>query len=297
MLQKHPNLANIKGENGVWPLYMAALLGFGEMANLLYLNSNIGSWTTLEKANMLTSAIDSELYVLPCMKKSAIDDINARCNAKRLMNCLWDAVELCKEDIEIAGAVEPAHVEATVVAVEKLVQPAFRHKKNKEGQTPRELFVVEHKDLCAEGEKYMKQTAKSCMVVAVLIATVVFTTAFTVPGGYNGRGAPILESQRMFMLFPVSEAVATLSSLTSMLMFLSILTSRYSDEDFLMALPVWMVVGLLTLFFSNDGGVLLVLAVLRAWAGGGSTALGFLWGRAVDVCGVEVSSLEDYTAL
>ncbi|XP_047941502.1 ankyrin repeat-containing protein ITN1-like [Salvia hispanica] len=458
MLQKHPNLADIKGETGVWPLYMAALQGFEEMADFLYRNSDIGLWTPLEKVNMLTSAIDSELYdlamrivdedktlvvardingetplqvlarspsafscdngqgfwdkivrnVLP-MKKSAID-MNARCNAKRLMNCLWDAAELCKEDIEAArtetvGVIEQAHVETTTVvetthaettvvvesthaeivtpaesveidqaagatesedieanearavdsstlffiaaesgndefivelfkndhnllykvndnshsifhvavsrryvnvfnlmyelggtkdliatyiddegnnilhlaaelapqnqldcipgaawqmqrevlwfkAVEKLVRPAFKHKKNKEGKTPRELFVAKHEGLRAEGEKFMKQTAKSCMVVTVLIATVVFTTAFTVPGGYNRNGAPILENKRMFVIFPVSEAVATLSSLTSMLMFLSILTSRYSDEDFLTALPIWMVVGVSTLFFS-----------------------------------------------
>ena len=96
----------------------------------------------------------------------------------------------------------------------------------------------------------MKQTAKSCMMVTMLIATVVFTTAFTVPGGYNNSGVPILENERMFVIFPLSEAVVTLSSLTSMLMFLSILTSRYSDEDFLRGLPIWMVVGVSTLFFS-----------------------------------------------
>ncbi|KAG6392170.1 hypothetical protein SASPL_146383 [Salvia splendens] len=106
-------------------------------------------------------------------------------------------------------------------AVEKLVRPAFKHKKNKEGKMPRQLFVAEHEDLRAEGEKFMKQTAKSCMVVTVLIAMVVFTTAFTVPGRYNSHGAPILENKRMFVIFPVLEAVATL---TSMLMFLSILT-------------------------------------------------------------------------
>ncbi|KAG6392175.1 hypothetical protein SASPL_146386 [Salvia splendens] len=120
--------------------------------------------------------------------------------------------------------------------VEKLVRPAFRRKKNRKGQTPHELFVAEHKGMRAEGEKFMKQTAKSCMMVTMLIATVVFTTAFTVPGGYNNSGVPILINERMFVVFPLSEAVATLSSLTSMLMFLSILTSRYSDEEFLRAL-------------------------------------------------------------
>ncbi|KAL1537566.1 hypothetical protein AAHA92_30063 [Salvia divinorum] len=465
MLKEDANLANVKGDEGVWPLYMAALQGFGEMADFLYPCSNIESWTLLEKADLLTSAIDSELYALAekivcedrtiavtkdsngetplqvlarnplalsCDKgqgfwdkiitkvlsyatKSKTVEMKEKRDAHKLIACLLDAVEsYARDDIEAArteGAAvtesahaeagtpaESAHAQVVILAesinierveafesthaetiapaestdtesenngttrvrvvdsselffiaaesgnddflvelfnndhnllykvnkdthsifhvavlrryvkvfnlmyelggikdllatyvdndgnnilhlagklappnqlagipgaawqmqrevlwfkeVEKLVRPASRHKKNKKGQTPHELFVAEHKKLRAEGEKFMKQTAKSCMMVTMLIATVVFTTAFTVPGGYNNSGVPILENQRMFMIFPVSEAVATLSSLTSMLMFLSILTSRYSDEDFLRALPLWMVVGLSTLFFS-----------------------------------------------
>ncbi|KAL7089704.1 hypothetical protein ACP275_13G199900 [Erythranthe tilingii] len=135
--------------------------------------------------------------------------------------------------------------------VEKIVQPSYRNKKNSSGKTPWELFVSEHEDLMKQGEKMMKQTAKSCMLVTILIATVVFTAAFTVPGGYdNANGTPILKNHRLFVVFPISEAVATLSSLTSMLMFLSILTSRYSGNDFLNTLPFWMVVGVAALFVS-----------------------------------------------
>ncbi|KAG6393913.1 hypothetical protein SASPL_144488 [Salvia splendens] len=79
----------------------------------------------------------------------------------------------------------------------------------------------------------MKQTAKSCM----LVATVVFTTAFTVPG-----------NNRIITVFPASEVVVMFSLLTSMLMFLSLLTSRYSDEDFLKKLPLCLAVGLSSLF-------------------------------------------------
>ncbi|KAL1538466.1 hypothetical protein AAHA92_27211 [Salvia divinorum] len=401
MLEKDQNLANIKGDGGVWPLYMAALQGFDEMAEYLFNRTDITSWTTLEKVNLLTSAIDSELYDLAikivdgdktlalaedangvtplqvlarkpvafssdngqgfwdnitrnvpsCMKMSKTDDMNAKnWDAYILMDCLWDAAESCKEDVEagvataadssqlffiaaesgndeflvelfkkdhnllykvnedsshsifhvavlrryikvfnlmyelggtkdliasyiddegnnilhLAGKLAPPNQLDSIPGapwqmqrevlwfkvVEKLVKPAFRHKKNSAGHTPHELFMSEHKKLREDAEKFMKQTAKSCMLVTMLIATVVFTTAFTVPGGYDGRGAPILETKKMFVVFPVSEAVATLSSLTSMLMFLSILTSRYSDEDFLVKLPFWMVVGVATLFLS-----------------------------------------------
>ncbi|KAL0398118.1 UNVERIFIED_CONTAM: hypothetical protein Sradi_2155100 [Sesamum radiatum] len=135
--------------------------------------------------------------------------------------------------------------------VEKIVQPLYRDMKNKAGQTPYDIFLAEHENLMKEGEKLMKQTAKSCMLVTMLIATVVFTTAFTVPGGYNNNtGAPILQNEKVFMVFPISEAVATLSSLTSMLMFLAILTSRYREKDFVNSLPFWLVIGVGALFIS-----------------------------------------------
>ncbi|XP_057812059.1 ankyrin repeat-containing protein At5g02620-like isoform X2 [Salvia miltiorrhiza] len=358
MLEKNPNLATIKGEEGVRPLYMAALQGFSEMAQFLYDYSHIGSWTPQQKINLLTSAIDSELYAEDGCGNTALQvlaqkpgfccDMNSarRGDPYRLLDCLWNAAESCEEDTEaavdtstlffiaaesgnddflvellrkdhnllykindkthsifhiavlhryvkvfnliyelggtgeliatyvddegnnmlhLAGKLSPRNqldsipgaalqMQREVVwykAVEKVVRPSCRSKKNSAGQTPHEVFIAEHGQLMREAEKFMKQTAKSCMLVTMLIATVVFTTAFTVPGGYdNSTGVPLLEKKKMFMVFPVSEAVATLSSLTSIFMFLSILTSRYSDEDFLMTLPCWLLLGLAALFFS-----------------------------------------------
>lgn len=123
--------------------------------------------------------------------------------------------------------------------------------KNSEGKTPYILFSEEHKGLVQEGEKWMKDTASSCMVVATLIATVMFAAAFTVPGGNNNdTGRPIFLNHRPFMVFAISNALALFSSATSILMFLSILTSRYADEDFLHSLPNRLIIGLATLFIS-----------------------------------------------
>ncbi|XP_026432346.1 uncharacterized protein LOC113329722 [Papaver somniferum] len=55
--------------------------------------------------------------------------------------------------------------------------------RNKEVNTAQSMFTKEHDKLRWEGEKWMKETSQSCMVVAALIATVVFAAAFTVPGG------------------------------------------------------------------------------------------------------------------
>ncbi|KAJ0960219.1 hypothetical protein J5N97_001962 [Dioscorea zingiberensis] len=68
--------------------------------------------------------------------------------------------------------------------VKKIVQPNSIEMKNKKGKTPRELFTSEHKGLLHKGEAWMKDTAKSCMIVAALIATIVFSAAIlSVPGG------------------------------------------------------------------------------------------------------------------
>lgn len=132
-----------------------------------------------------------------------------------------------------------------------MIPPSYRERKNKDGLTPHELFTKEHKDLLAQGEKWMKETSSQCMVVAALIATIVFAAAFTVPGGYNQTsGIPIFHSEATFMVFVVADAISLFASAASILMFLSILTSRYAERDFLKSLPQKLMLGLTTLFLS-----------------------------------------------
>ncbi|KAL2534393.1 Ankyrin repeat family protein [Abeliophyllum distichum] len=133
--------------------------------------------------------------------------------------------------------------------VEKMVNTGFKLGRNELGRTPRELFTESHKDLLEKGEKWMKDTSNSCMVVSTLIATVVFAAAFSVPGGnINDKGIPIFLKSNSFMVFAISDALALFSSTASLLMFLSILTSRYAEEDFLVSLPRKLVLGLASLF-------------------------------------------------
>ncbi|XP_060195687.1 uncharacterized protein LOC132624937 [Lycium barbarum] len=135
--------------------------------------------------------------------------------------------------------------------VEKIVPPSLLRKKNKEGKTPRQLFTEEHKQLLKEGERWMKDTANSCMIVAALIATIMFAAAFTIPGGNNSDiGTPILLKLNAFTAFVTSDAVALFSSIVSIIMFLSILTSRYAENDFLVSLPAKLLFGLTALFVS-----------------------------------------------
>ncbi|TYI23446.1 hypothetical protein ES332_A06G166100v1 [Gossypium tomentosum] len=133
----------------------------------------------------------------------------------------------------------------------KNVQPLYKEMRDSNGRTPRMLFTEEHAKLVKEGEKWMKSTASSCMLVATLITTMMFAAIFTVPGGNdNEKGTPIFLEATSFVIFAVSDALALFSSVTSILMFLSILTSRYAEEDFLRLLPQRLIVGLTTLFLS-----------------------------------------------
>lgn len=135
--------------------------------------------------------------------------------------------------------------------VEKFVRPALRSTFNKERKTPTMVFTEEHKELVKEGEQWMKDTANSCTVAAALIATVVFAAAITVPGGNNGdSGLPIFSGRKPFIIFAVADALSLFSSTAAILMFLSILTARYAEADFLFALPNRLIMGLLSLFIS-----------------------------------------------
>ncbi|XP_054775894.1 uncharacterized protein LOC129284431 isoform X2 [Prosopis cineraria] len=136
-------------------------------------------------------------------------------------------------------------------AVEKVVEPRLWLHPNKEGLNPLDYFKENHKELRKEGEEWMKETATSCSVVGALIITMMFATAFTVPGGNDGTsGYPIFLNKNLFRVFLISDAVSLFASTTSVLTFLGVLTSRYAEEDFLYSLPTKLVIGLSSLFLS-----------------------------------------------
>ena len=122
---------------------------------------------------------------------------------------------------------------------------------NKEGKTPDQLFTETHKDLVKAGGDWLTSTSTSCSVVAALIATVAFAASTTVPGGIEEHsGKPTLQNHPAFDLFAVSSLVALCFSITSLVMFLSILTSRYQEKDFGKDLPRKLLLGLTSLFVS-----------------------------------------------
>lgn len=140
--------------------------------------------------------------------------------------------------------------------MESILRKKHRLKTNIDGDTAQHIFTGEHKGLVEKGEKWMKDTSGSCMVVAALIATVTFQTAFTVPGGYvsdinsSKNGSPVFLETTSFTVFVVADALALFSFVTSVLMFFAIYTSRYAEEEFYKSLPRKVIIGLGTLFIS-----------------------------------------------
>ncbi|KAL7604627.1 hypothetical protein Lser_V15G19366 [Lactuca serriola] len=147
--------------------------------------------------------------------------------------------------------------------VEKFICPLSIIQKNYFNETPQMVFTREHKDLVIEGEKWMKSTAESYTITAALIITIVFAAAITVPGGNDqNKGIPIFTNRTAFIVFAISDAISLFAAVTSLLMFLSILTARFAEHDFLFKLPTKLIIGLATLFISTTAMIVAFAATL-----------------------------------
>ena len=112
---------------------------------------------------------------------------------------------------------------------------------NKKEQTPYVLFEEEHEKLRKDGEKWMRDTARPYMLAATLIGCIMYS------GQQDDHNS---EKSKVALAYSVSSAIALLCSSTSLIMFLSILTSGYSYHDFYLWLPIKLMIGVTSLFIS-----------------------------------------------
>ncbi|GKC83703.1 ankyrin repeat-containing domain, PGG domain protein [Tanacetum coccineum] len=227
----------------------------------LYSSSIIGKTIKSCKHHCSSSIIGRTIKSVSAVIASKVVPPEKNDEALQLLKFIWNEIaKKPKKDIDFilrgpgtkltTGNVDHAK-QLFLNEVEAMIPPSYREKKNKDGLTPLELFTEEHKELVTSGERWMKETANQCMVVAALIATIVFAAAFTVPGGYDQTsGIPIFHSKATFMVFVVADVISLFSSTTSILIFLSILTSRYAERDFLVSLLKKLMTGLASLFLS-----------------------------------------------
>ncbi|KAJ9679553.1 hypothetical protein PVL29_021464 [Vitis rotundifolia] len=122
--------------------------------------------------------------------------------------------------------------------VKKLVKSDFFRLFNHKNQTAQELFADNYSKLHEDSKKWLEETSKNCTIVAVLIATVAFAAAYTVPGGnQQSSGIPVLLSKPFFVVFTLADVISLTFALTSVVSFLSILTSPFRLQDFKYSLP------------------------------------------------------------
>ncbi|KAL8239934.1 hypothetical protein R6Q59_016501 [Mikania micrantha] len=122
--------------------------------------------------------------------------------------------------------------------VERFVSPLNVNQKNSFGETPQMVFTKEHKKLAIEGEKWMKETAQSYTIIAALITTIMFAATITVPGGNKqDNGLPMFTNNNIFILFAILDGISFVTSAASLMMFMSILTHRFYEQDFFYILP------------------------------------------------------------
>ncbi|TXG46855.1 hypothetical protein EZV62_026149 [Acer yangbiense] len=136
-------------------------------------------------------------------------------------------------------------------SVEEIMPSYFTQHHDIHNKTAKELFREKHETQLQEAQKWIKETSQSCSGVAVLVATVVFAAAFTVPGGNDDKnGLPILLHTPFFMFFTVMDVVSLSCSLTAVVMFLSIITSPFELDNFRILLPRRLTLGFALLFMS-----------------------------------------------
>ena len=102
---------------------------------------------------------------------------------------------------------------------------------NLHGAVKDEVTNASRKDVKKLTKKYTSNTS----VVAILIATITFAAAFTLPGGYStdagNEGHPIMARKLAFQAFLISDTLAMYSSLA--VAFVCII-ARWEDLEFLL---------------------------------------------------------------
>ncbi|XP_054783979.1 uncharacterized protein LOC129290941 [Prosopis cineraria] len=151
----------------------------------------------------------------------------------------------------VHGSVMQMQYEALWFKYVKDSMPAYLSSQiNDDHNTPDEVFAKEHKDLLKESNEWLKDTSGSYAIVAALIVSVTYAASFTVPGGTDDTGKPILRGQLAFNVFAFSVLVAFCSSITSLAAFVAVFSSRKQAIDYLRSLPLKLCFGLTAFYLS-----------------------------------------------
>ncbi|KAI3936497.1 hypothetical protein MKX01_028127 [Papaver californicum] len=135
--------------------------------------------------------------------------------------------------------------------VKRMLPPNMLTMKNHNDQCAYQVFTETHIELREQGEKWLKEGSNNCMLISALIATVMFASAFTVPGGNDSTsGRPVLLKNQDFGPFFHYVSYSLFFSLISLGLFLSIHAAPFNEHDFFYRLPLRSVFAVTALFNS-----------------------------------------------
>ncbi|KAJ9689829.1 hypothetical protein PVL29_012480 [Vitis rotundifolia] len=142
---------------------------------------------------------------------------------------------------------------------------------NNDHQTAEELFAASKENLHQEAKEWLMRTGENCTILSVFIATVAFAVAYTVPGGPDqSTGIPILKRKPLFVVFIMADVISLTFALTSVGIFLSILTSTFPLHHFETYLLKKLTLGIKFMVFSVSMmavtfGATIVLIMTHNW--------------------------------
>ncbi|KAF7840583.1 ankyrin repeat-containing protein ITN1-like [Senna tora] len=128
--------------------------------------------------------------------------------------------------------------------------------------TAADILDIMHYNMLKEAQSWIKETSQSCSTVSVLVATVVFAAAYTIPGGSTEGGDAVLSGSPVLLFFTTMDIVALSLSLASVVMFLSILSAPFELWDFHKSLPIRLRIGFAFLFGSLTTTMLAFIATV-----------------------------------
>ncbi|XP_026458327.1 ankyrin repeat-containing protein NPR4-like [Papaver somniferum] len=269
LIREHPSLATAREEDG----NSTALYAIAEkdLSIPIAYEESILSLLTYHRLCEISEKPSIFLKVLFCFDCRSKDEdiLTTRIIESNGGNILHVAAKIAPPSRLNIYSSPVAQMQSEIIwfkKVKKRVPRGLRNMRNKDGETPEEVFTREHKDLMKKAEAYMIRTAESCLVVAALVATVAFAAAITLPGGTfsdgtdtTEKGKPVLLRKQSFLVFMVADALALFSSTTAILLFLSIYIGNHNEGNFELILPRTLKRGLGSLILS-------VLSVVTAFS-------------------------------
>ncbi|KAL5988670.1 hypothetical protein ACLOJK_026768 [Asimina triloba] len=240
------------------PLLVAAKMGVEEMVDIIlkYFPFAIGDVNQDGKNAVLLAAENrqSSVYKL-LMAKFGTKGTSYFRQVDRDGNSVLHLAATCKPGLMPGGALKMHSEMKWYQFIKETLPTKSIRRLNNKGQTDEEVFIETHKDLVKAAGDWLNNTSSSCSLVATLIASVAFTTATATPGSdqkhdQGGGSNSTAAETKALGVFSIASLIAQCFSYASLIVFLSIITSRYEEDSFYGSLIGKLIFGLTSLFIS-----------------------------------------------